>query len=377
MRSTHKLEFTSAPDLAPVETAPRTVAVEILHGCNFGCTFCYLPEFRPGIQTRSVPELRVTFDILAELARAGVAEVYLLGGEPMLHPNFDKICERITQLDFPKRGLVTNGSLLSRQRIQNLKRLGFWVDVSVRAVDPTMQAKIVRRTGTLTKVMEGLRLLTAESIPLGIEIDCLPANRDHIFEIIECILIEGIKIRNVLLHRIAAQGAAGKNLGATTLSLADYQVILGQAKAIYDRFGVQIAFEDGLPLCLVAREKWNHIKPCECGHTLATVDPSGNVRRCACHPETIGNLLEVPIEQIWTDRLRQFRSGDWQSAACHTCSVFEQCRGGCAVSNAGSRGYSEDLFASMIRPILGAEPLPYVENSASAKPEHSSIIALG
>jgi len=330
---------------------PRTVALEILRGCNLGCIFCYLPEAAPGVQKPLVPPISVTFEILDAIAKAGTQEVYILGGEPTLHPQFDLICQRIAELGFLKRGLVTNGTLLTRERARGLKRLGFWVDVSVRSVDKATLQGIVRRPNTLGKVLNGLRLLDEEKVPLGIEIDCLPVNRGQIVEIVRAVLEEGILVDHVLLHRIAPYSAARADASRTTLEIADYRDILIDARVIHEQFGVRIGFEDGLPLCLIPEEAWGYISACECGHTLATVDPSGNVRRCACHPQVLGNLLHVPLERIWRSKLAHFRSGDWLPPACSGCAVRSRCKGGCAVSAGTAEGYSSDVFSRMIRPI--------------------------
>jgi radical SAM protein with 4Fe4S-binding SPASM domain len=113
-----------------------------------------------------------------------------------------------------------------------------------------------------------------------------------------------------------------------------------------------VTFEDGLPLCLLPRESWQHVVACECGWSLATVDPLGNVRRCACNPRQLGNLFTSSLAFLWRESLRDFRSQAWNSAACNRCLAFARCGGGCAVSRYSEIGYAVDAFSDQFKPIV-------------------------
>ena len=86
--------------------------------CNLSCTYC--SEY----DDRSAPV--PTADVLQRIDRLvdlGTGVVTLSGGEPLLHPDLDAIISHIRQ-----RGaiatLITNGYLLTRDRIERLNRAG-------------------------------------------------------------------------------------------------------------------------------------------------------------------------------------------------------------------------------------------------------------
>ncbi len=97
---------------------PVLAQIVVTRRCNLSCAYCN--EF----DSHSVPvptdELIRRVDALAAL---GTGMVDLSGGEPLLHPAVDAIIARI-RTDDMLAGLLTNGYLLSRERIDALNRAG-------------------------------------------------------------------------------------------------------------------------------------------------------------------------------------------------------------------------------------------------------------
>src|SRR5688572_13363491 len=98
----------------------RPVAAHLIpiRRCNLSCTYCNeYDDHSPPVPTRDV--LR-RVDRLASL---GTGIITLSGGEPLLHPDLDAIVRRIRSHGVIAT-LITNGYLLSRDRIQQLNRAG-------------------------------------------------------------------------------------------------------------------------------------------------------------------------------------------------------------------------------------------------------------
>ena len=80
-------------ETSPVRTRfPRRVYFQITRQCNLDCPYCYL---KPGPGEAHVPT-RAVLDMAALLARNGLAEVRLTGGEPTSHPDFFEIVEQLS-----------------------------------------------------------------------------------------------------------------------------------------------------------------------------------------------------------------------------------------------------------------------------------------
>src|SRR5947209_6672520 len=113
---------------------PRTIFLEILHGCNLYCNYCYVGQKLNHIKPY-VPPFEITLQILEILKNDLIEEIVLLGGEPLLHPQLANICRSIAELNFPSRGIVTNGTAMTQEKAELLHNTGFWVDISFRGPD--------------------------------------------------------------------------------------------------------------------------------------------------------------------------------------------------------------------------------------------------
>ena len=104
--------------------------------CNLACTYCNeFDDFSKPVETTQM--LR-RVDKLAEL---GTSVVTISGGEPMLHPELDAIIHRMRQRRIVS-GLITNGYLLTAERIQRLNRAGLeWLQISIDNVNPDEVSK--------------------------------------------------------------------------------------------------------------------------------------------------------------------------------------------------------------------------------------------
>lgn len=97
---------------------PILAQVVPMRRCNLSCTYC--SEFDKTSAPVPLDEMIARIDRLADL---GTSLVDLSGGEPLLHPDIDILINRIRQRGM-MAGLLTNGYLLSPDRIRRLNRAG-------------------------------------------------------------------------------------------------------------------------------------------------------------------------------------------------------------------------------------------------------------
>ena len=104
--------------------------------CNLACTYCNeYDDFSKPVPTERM--LR-RVDKLGEL---GTSVVTISGGEPMLHPDLDDIIRQLVRRRIVS-GLITNGYLLTADRIQRLNRAGLeWLQISIDNVNPDEVSK--------------------------------------------------------------------------------------------------------------------------------------------------------------------------------------------------------------------------------------------
>lgn len=85
------------------------ITIYITHKCNYSCHYCYDAKNRTS-KNMLISELQL-FLKNYELCVNKECQVHLIGGEPTLHPEFEKICYLCNTYDFIKEVWVTtNGS---------------------------------------------------------------------------------------------------------------------------------------------------------------------------------------------------------------------------------------------------------------------------
>ena len=91
---------------------PLLAHVIPMRRCNLSCTYCN--EFDDF--SKPVP-LDIMHQRLDHLAGLGTGIITISGGEPLLHPELDRIIARIRR-NGTLAGMITNGYLLTAERIQ-------------------------------------------------------------------------------------------------------------------------------------------------------------------------------------------------------------------------------------------------------------------
>jgi MoaA/NifB/PqqE/SkfB family radical SAM enzyme len=104
--------------------------------CNLACAYCN--EYDGHSKPVPLATMQARLDRLAEL---GTAIVAISGGEPLLHPDLDAIIERVRRHGMIA-GMITNGYLLTAERILRLNRAGLeHLQISIDNVLPDEVSK--------------------------------------------------------------------------------------------------------------------------------------------------------------------------------------------------------------------------------------------
>ncbi len=104
--------------------------------CNLACAYCN--EFDDHSKPVPLDTVRRRIDLLANL---GTSIVTISGGEPILHPDLDEIIAHI-RFHGAIAGMITNGYLLTADRIRRLNRAGLdHLQISIDNVTPDEVSK--------------------------------------------------------------------------------------------------------------------------------------------------------------------------------------------------------------------------------------------
>lgn len=145
------LLFTGHPILAHIVPTRR---------CNLSCTYCNeYDDFSKPIPTE---EMIQRVDRLASL---GLTVLVISGGEPLLHPQLDDIIARSRKHGI-LTGLITNGYLLTVDRIKQLNKAGLdHMQISIDNINPDDVSK------KSLKVLDKKLQMLAEHATFGVNVN--------------------------------------------------------------------------------------------------------------------------------------------------------------------------------------------------------------
>ena len=138
--------------------------ISITDRCNFRCVYCMEPDVQ--FQPR---ENMLTPGEIIRMARVaqslGVRKIRLTGGEPTLHPHLTEIISGIRAATDVEIAMISNGSLLTRQKLSAWKRAGLdRMTISIDSVRADRFARVTRSTVTPEDVIAGIEMCVAEGL---------------------------------------------------------------------------------------------------------------------------------------------------------------------------------------------------------------------
>ena len=121
---------------------------------------------------QKLPDVDANIDsanrILSILKKNGITKVNFVGGEPLLHPHLQDfvVCAKNHGLTV---SIITNGYLLTQQRIKELKPFVDWIGISIDSANEDIEAKLGRGFGRhVENTLRVCEMIKMEGIKLKI-----------------------------------------------------------------------------------------------------------------------------------------------------------------------------------------------------------------
>jgi radical SAM protein with 4Fe4S-binding SPASM domain len=378
-------EDTWKPGLRP----PRALTLAITGICNLTCGHC-LVEGGPKAREPHVPADTVR-RIVSEFAALGGEEIYITGGEPLLHPRWlDILTSCCDQRSFTSVVVQTNAALLGDARVRAMRALqfeGLAIQVSLDGSSPHTHDR-VRGRGTFVRSVDGIRRLRAAG--LGGRVSVAFTEMRHNMEDIPALLelVEELGLRRLVSGTLVKQGRAA----ATDVAPPTPE----QYRALLSRYGADPGFRG---LCdrygnIAALEWWKGRfgEGSECctfvEHPYLTADgtiyPSAV---CRADDFAVFDAFDKPLAAAllegkpkWFQLLELSRLRSSSLPACEGCEGEIHCAGGCmgrAHAAAGTFMAVEDrcelrkaVYSWRERREPGAYPDPADEPDAMTRRGH-------
>lgn len=275
---------------------PIVAQIVPIRRCNLACTYC--SEFDAVSPPVPTSEMLRRIDLLAGL---GTTIITISGGEPMLHPDLDELVRHIR-----RRGaiatLITNGYLLTPERIRGLNRAGLdYLQLSIDNVVPDETSK--KSLKVLDRKLEWLSRYAEFAVSVNSVLGSPVRNPQDALTIAARARELGLTSTVGILHDTGGQL---RPLAPGQVKVYERVLDLEQSMfsfAQYDRFQRNIA--RGLP------NQWH----CRAGARFLYVCEDGLVHYCSQqrgHPA-------IPLESYGPEHLA--REGERQKPCAPYCTV--------------------------------------------------------
>jgi len=301
---------------APIPSL-RYLELQITARCNLRCRHCYLGAARK----QDLPYSRIPA-VLGEFEEMQGLRLLLSGGEPLLHPDFWSINEKLPEFGF-RSILLSNGALIDGSTARRLKV--HEVQVSLDGIGDSHD--YLRGSGSYEKAVTAIRELRSAGKDVSVATMIHSRNLDDFPKLGAFIEEMGIREWNV-------------DLPCSTGNLLDNaEVRVPYAKAAHF---LEYGFGGGL---------YSSSPGYACGAHLCTVTPDSRVAKCGFYADDPAGHVEEGLRNCWS-RIRHIKLEELEC----DCQYKEECRGGCRYrASLEDNIYAVDPLQCHLRGVCSAE----------------------
>lgn len=318
--------------IKPLFCIPTLAHIEITYACMEDCVMCYNPT-RTKVSER---DKGIVWDIVRSLSASRVPHTYLIGGEPTYGYSKEELQDYVEYLSDNGSSvtIVTNGQVRLKGMTDRLACYG----VSIHGSDAQTHDSVTRLRGSWKRAIDTARAYVQEGHDVRIIPVVMGMNHDQMYGIAELAWKIGAESIYYDIYEPGGIGEVNSHLDGLRMqpTYEELRTALGQIVQAHDDFPFRgsVGLGTALPYCfderLVAR---NMLANCGVGTYFCAITNIGDFRICNQSKMRFGNVLEKPIDQIWTDPLVDdlYRTLKWVEEPCSSCPVLEECGGGCKV----------------------------------------------
>ena len=262
-------EAAASEDLA----APLYVAWQITNECNLACLHC-IEESGPGKRFKDELDREQVFSVIDQLMDEEVPYLSFSGGEPMVHPHFFEMVERVTARGSQLK-IETNGHYLTPENCARLHGARAGLDA-----------------------IEGIRNLHAAGVPIEVNFSPAAFNIHEAGRIVD--LAHELGAYSFYTGRTMFTGNAVKAWRHLEVTDAQYEEYFRtmHAKAAEYKGRMRVTFHEA-GLLDELRYRLHHPA------ALLIILPNGLVKLINALPFVCGDLRTEPLTQVWSN----FRRG--------------------------------------------------------------------
>lgn len=319
---------------------PINGSLELLPLCNLNCKMCYVRLSRREMEQQG--RLRTAEEWLElgrQMVQNGVLFLLLTGGEPLLHPEFQKIYLGLKQM-----GLIltinTNGTLIDKSWAAFFgEHKPRRVNITLYGADDRAYEQLCRYPGGFEKVMHGIRLLRHHGVDVRVGGSLTKINERDLDRLLALGNELDVPVR-VDTYMMPATRERQKPFDQQS-RLDPEAAARARVKALRGEMGEELFFTYARTMISQIHEAESPVRPrhmtCLAGSCSFTINWQGEMRPCVVMTEPAAPVFELGFAEAWKQIGAQVDK-ILLNPACSVCAMRPICRtcAACALLETGS-----------------------------------------
>lgn len=300
--------------------APLRIDLALTYRCNNNCCHCYAggphsTKELPADEWKKIIKKAVEFE---------VPNVVFTGGESLMRDDLEGLIAYGESLDVVT-GLITNGVLLTKDRVAALKKAGLdYVQITIESPNPAVHNAMCG-ADAFEKTVAGIKNCVKE-LYTTTNTTITRKNLGTINGLVP--FLHGLGVRKFGINAVIRAGRGENTDGLTPEELKEVLPgIIDQSNALGMEFiwYTPTKYHQFNPV-----EMGLGVKACSAARLTLAVEPDGSVIPCQSYFKPLGNALTDDFRKIWdADLAKHLRCHDFAPERCRSCIQFPLCGGGC------------------------------------------------
>lgn len=313
-------------------SAPYRMDLALTYRCNNSCSHCYNDRSRNMVELDTAAWKL----ILDRIWQIGIPHVVFTGGEPTLRSDLPKLIAH-AEHNGQITGINTNGrKLKDLQYLQSLVDAGLdHVQITLESHDEHIHDTITGASGAWKDTVAGLKNALKTPLFTMTNTTLLQENSPHLDKTLAFLKQLGVPTVGLNALIYAGRGKHAQN----GLSEALLNQLLDRSRKTLEDSEQRLIWYTPTQYCYFNPIEMNlGVKGCTAALYNMCIEPDGNIIPCQSYYQPIGNFLTLPWEAIWNHELAiSLRQRRDLPADCKTCSLIQECGGGCPLARQAGR----------------------------------------
>ncbi|CAJ37008.1 radical SAM/SPASM domain-containing protein [Methanocella arvoryzae] len=300
--------------------SPLRIDLALTYRCNNNCGHCYAGGPR---QTKEL-STKEWKQIIDKAQKFEVPNIVFTGGESLLREDLEELIAQAEKLGIVT-GLITNGRLLTKERVAKLKKAGLdYTQITIESPDRTIHNAMCK-VDCYDETVAGIKNSVQELFTTT-NTTITRANKATILDLVPFLSKLGVK-----RFGLNAIIRAGRGVNADGVTYEELKELLPQVITLAEQHNMDFIWYTPTPYHkLNPVEMGLGVKSCSAARLTLAVEPDGSIIPCQSYFKPLGNAVTDEFKDVWQKELALcLRGHKYAPEKCKKCIQYPMCGGGC------------------------------------------------